>query len=45
MDHKTVYIKNKYQICKLMKYLFIDALVVLKRNGIKRALEKVVGDR
>lgn len=45
MDHKTVYIKNKYQICKLIKYIFIDALVVLKRNGVKIALKKVVGDR
>ena len=45
MDHKILYIKNKYQICKLMKYIFIDALVVLKRNGVKIALEKVVGDR
>ena len=40
--HKMLSIKNKYQIFKLIYYMFRNGLVVIKRNSFKKIIKKVV---
>ncbi|MGM9874564.1 MAG: glycosyltransferase family 2 protein [Bacilli bacterium] len=44
MEHKNIYVKKRLYVFKLVYYLFIDGIHVLRQSGLKIFFRKMIGD-